>query len=279
MRIMQLSIKWWEGGCKEGRHILKPNKVWDGRQMQISLRLAIPDRLILDCIRTPESVNANCNETKLGLRQDKSCEVWNLSDNNLHKQYCRTHGAVNDAQSIRQEDDGDVSGDWAKKFQHEEATGMWKDVEEIWRKTTKLPSTGIMFTQCAMQCTRVRMKATRRWFVRKGGTWRWPMTNDQQAGWQLEGHLAFFLPVTGSRLDQKTWQKKICLDQKSSRVQSLFAWESVWSAMNSGEILRMTEEKYILCYQRETHTAKDDRAIYVSFYKGDSNIFSWISTK
>ena len=50
--------------------------------------------------------------------------------------------------------------------------------------------------------------------------------------------------------------------------------------MNSGEILRMTEEKYILCYQRETHTAKDDRAIYVSFYQGqgDSNILI-ISTK
>ena len=216
---------------------------------------------------------ANGNETKLGLRQDKSCGVWSLADNNLHKQYCRTHGAVNDAQSIRQEDDGDVSGDWAKKFQHEEATGMWKDVEEIWRKTTKLPSTGIMFTQCAMRCTRVRMKATRRWFVRKGGTWRWPMTSRQGGSWKDTS------PSSYLSLDHD-WIRKPGR-RGFAWIQSLFAWESVWSAMNSGEILRMTEEKYILCYQRETHTAKDDRAIYVSFYQGqgDSNIFSWISTK
>ena len=260
MRIMQWSIKWWEGGCKEGRHILKPNKVWDGRQMQISLRPAIPDRLILDCIRTPESVNANCNETKLGLRQDKSCGVWSLSDNNLHKQYCRTHGAVNDAQSIRQEDDGDVSGDWAKKFQHEEATGMWKDVEEIWRKTTKLPSTGIMFTQCAMRCTRVRMKATRRWFVRKGGTWRWPMTSRQGGSWKDTSPSSYLsLDHDWIRKPDRrrfAWMKKVpesnlCLHEKVFGQQWIPVrfWEwrrkNIFSVIRGKHTLRRMTEQYM----------------------------------
>ena len=90
---------------------------------------------------------------------------------------------------------------------------------------------------------RVRIKATRRWFGRK----RW------RAGWLQGGSwkdITFFLSVTGSRSDQK--RKEICLVEKSSRIQSLLAWESVWSPMNPAEIVRMTEGKYILCYRRET---------------------------